>query len=187
MTRPVVARCGFTLLEVLLAAALTAMVVIAGWTWLRGVTHAGKRLQVHLDQRAEALSLVRLMHDDLHGALGPAAGPVGAGLTSAFGFRCRTLAVVPGQPGLGWRDITWAWTPTSGIERRDGTQTWTLSRNLQCTWWTDSEVPQRWWVGIAPVLDQKQGAILAVSTASPTPLPSSTPRSVQWTFCLGSP
>ena len=184
-------HCAFTLLEVLLAAALTAMVVIAGWTWLRGITYAGEHVQVHLDQRAEALALVRLMQDDLHGALGATAGPMGAALTGSNGFRCRTLAMVPGQPGSGWRDIMWQWTSSTGIVRRDGARTWTLSRNLQCTWSTDSEAPPRWWVDIAPVHAEANPIAEAASTrpmGSATPLPSLTPPpAARWTFFLGSP
>lgn len=160
---------GFTLLEVLLATALTALLAIAGWSWIRGAVQSGNRAQQRADHVAEALSIVRLMADDLRGVQIPS----GARLDE-HGFHCRTLATVPGQPDVGWRDITWKFQPSGQLVRRDGEVERIISIRFRCVFHADDHDPVLWWVHMTPV------SSLSVEAQGYSEAPA-------WIFFLGSP
>lgn len=170
---------GFTLLEVLFAAALTALLATAGWAWIRGTVRAGTRMQQHLDLLVEATAVVRLMNDDLRGAQ-TSGGPA---LIADRGFRCRTLAIVPQQPGPGWRDVTWDCSPSGVLVRHDGETMRTISTSLHCTWRVDEHAPPRWWVTMTP----GTATVSELASASQASKPVATPVVASWVFALAAP
>ncbi len=179
-TRP---RCegpvnvGFTLLEVVLATALTAMLATAGWTWARGVVRAGDALQHRLAELDEAAAVARIMADDCRGA-----APRGGMALRDEGLCIRTLAEIPGQSAAGWREIVWQWSPTVGLMRRDKDSVRIVSRGLRCVWRTDDLAPPHWWVEILP-----QAVSDRPLAETPSPSPSPSPVLMPWRFCLGTP
>ncbi|MBA3845997.1 MAG: prepilin-type N-terminal cleavage/methylation domain-containing protein [Planctomycetes bacterium] len=105
---------GMTLLEVVLATALMAVVVAAASGWIAGQARAGRVAQKRLEGVQALAACVRAIDDDLVGAIGLAPWSV----DETDGLRLETLHCAPGDPagihGVHWRFADGALVRDSG-------------------------------------------------------------------------
>lgn len=139
---------GFTLLEVLFAVTISALLLTAAWQWLSSAIAAGQRARERLDLLEEAWSIARLMQDDAAGI----PTDIGGALVKEDQFHCVTSAVVPGQADSGWRTILWRWSATDGLVRQDGDRARVISRRLRCRWRSGDGAPPWAWIELTPTL-----------------------------------
>jgi prepilin-type N-terminal cleavage/methylation domain-containing protein len=140
---------GFTLLEILVAITITALLMIAAWTWLVALIRSGQAQDFHQSLVEEAIVVARIMAEDAdladwHGTVVPAE-------VKEPRMRFQTLCRPTIRESRGWETVTWTWSETTGITRTSGDGPPRLiSRRLRCRWYLTSKPIPHAWVAVRP-------------------------------------
>jgi prepilin-type N-terminal cleavage/methylation domain-containing protein len=97
----------FTLLEVLLASVLLAVVALSAFSWIGSQGRASRTTQERLEAIAAAIQAVRLLRDDLSLAVA-ADGGASCQIATPTTLRITTLDRLPGE-GPGFHHVVWSW------------------------------------------------------------------------------
>jgi type II secretion system protein J len=104
-------RRGFTLLEVLVACALLAVVSTMAFSWISSQSRASHNAKARLDALAAAETAMRLIQEDLSFAV-VADATTRFVLMDEHTIRMTTLSRLPGE-GPGFHRVIWQWLPQS--------------------------------------------------------------------------